>query len=33
MDEALEIKANIEKKAEERAKYEELHKHPRLNDP
>ena len=27
------MKANVEKKAEERAKFEELHKNPRLSDP
>lgn len=27
------MKVNVEKKAEERAKFEELHKNPRLNDP
>ena len=32
-DQALEIKVIVEKKAEERAKFEELHKNPRLRDP
>lgn len=32
-DQALEVKASVEKKALERAKFEELEKHPRLQDP
>lgn len=32
-DQAMEVKASIEKKALERAKFEELDKNPRLSDP
>lgn len=32
-DQAVEIKTSVEKKALERAKFEELHKNPRLSDP
>jgi len=32
-EQALEVKESVEKKAAERAKFEELHKNPRLSDP
>lgn len=33
LQQALDVKANVEKKAAERAKFEELDKNPRLKDP